>query len=30
MVFSSEVITLPQDELVEMLRHLFTQADLYK
>lgn len=30
MVFSSELIALPSDELVSMLRHLFKQADLYK
>lgn len=30
MVFSSEVISLPQEELKATLRNLFTQADLYK
>lgn len=30
MVFSSEVITLPHDELVETIQQLFQQADLYK
>lgn len=30
MVFSSEVIQLPQEELVETIRQLFHQADLYK
>lgn len=30
MVFSSEVIAMPQAELVELLRSLFTQAGLYK
>lgn len=30
MIFSSEVINLPSDELVETIRQLFEQADLYK
>jgi ribonuclease P protein component len=30
MVFSSEVISLPQEELQATLRNLFAQADLYK
>lgn len=30
MVFSSEVMTLPHDELLEAVRQLFSQADLYK
>jgi ribonuclease P protein component len=30
MIFSSEVITLPSEELTETIRQLFTQADLYK
>jgi ribonuclease P protein component len=30
LVFSSELIALPQEELVETMRDLFTQADLYK
>jgi ribonuclease P protein component len=30
MVFSSEVIHMPQPELVELLRSIFTQAGLYK
>jgi hypothetical protein len=30
MVFSSEVISLPADELKETLVQLFTQAGLYK
>lgn len=30
MIFSSEVIGMPNDELVELLRSLFTQAGLYK
>ena len=30
MVFSSEVLALPHDELVAVVRDLFTQADLYK
>jgi len=30
MVFSSELISLPQEELAETIRDLFTQADLYK
>lgn len=30
MVFSSEVLTLPYDELLALVRDLFTQADLYK
>lgn len=30
MLFSSELISLPHDELVELIRHLFTQAGLYK
>ncbi|HET8884004.1 MAG TPA: ribonuclease P protein component [Candidatus Saccharimonadales bacterium] len=30
MVFSSEVMHLPADELTETIRQLFTQANLYK
>jgi ribonuclease P protein component len=30
MVFSSELIALPHEETVQMIRDLFTQADLYK
>ena len=30
MVFSSEVITMPADELYDAVRQLFEQADLYK
>jgi len=30
MIFSSEVINLPSDELTETIRQLFEQADLYK
>lgn len=30
MIFSSEVIGLPSEELTEVIRQLFTQADLYK
>ncbi|HEU0266146.1 MAG TPA: ribonuclease P protein component [Candidatus Saccharimonadaceae bacterium] len=30
LVFSSEVLTLSSDELVAVVRDLFTQADLYK
>jgi ribonuclease P protein component len=30
MIFSSEVINLPSDELADTIRQLFTQADLYK
>lgn len=30
MIFSSEVIHLPHDELRETIRQLFTQANLYK
>ena len=30
MVFSSEVISLPADELKEVIEQLFTQAGLYK
>lgn len=30
MVFSSEVLTLPHEELIETVKQLFTQADLYK
>lgn len=30
MIFSSEVITMPHDELVATLRNLFEQAGLYK
>ena len=30
MVFSSEVETMPYTELIELIRQLFTQADLYK
>lgn len=30
MIFSSEVINLPSDELAETIRQLFEQADLYK
>jgi ribonuclease P protein component len=30
MVFSSEVLTLPADELRDTIRQLFAQADLYK
>ena len=30
MIFSSEVMTLPAEELHETIRQLFTQADLYK
>lgn len=30
MIFSSEVINLPTEELTETIRQLFTQADLYK
>jgi ribonuclease P protein component len=30
MIFSSEVINLPADELTETIRQLFMQADLYK
>lgn len=29
MVFSSEVLTMPHDELLELIRQLFQQADLY-
>lgn len=29
-VFSSEIITMPSGELVEAVRHLFDQANLYK
>ena len=30
MIFSSEVINLPSDELTETIRQLFEQAELYK
>jgi ribonuclease P protein component len=30
MIFSSEVMNLPAEELTETIRQLFTQADLYK
>ncbi len=30
MVFSSELLTLPSDEVEDMVRQLFTQAGLYK
>lgn len=30
MVFSSELISLPHEELVQLMQDLFTQADLYK
>jgi ribonuclease P protein component len=30
MVFSSEVLSLPAEELTETIKQLFTQADLYK
>jgi len=30
MVFSSEILSLPDGELVELVQQLFTQADLYK
>lgn len=30
MVFSSEVISLPNEELITLLKQLFTQANLYK
>ena len=30
LVFSSEVIVLPNDELVGLIQQLFTQAELYK
>ncbi len=30
MVFSSELISLPHDELVKLIQDLFTQTDLYK
>lgn len=30
MVFSSEVLSMPHDELNETLKQLFAQADLYK
>jgi ribonuclease P protein component len=30
MVFSSEVLALPNDELIETVRQLYGQADLYK
>ncbi len=29
LVFSSEILTLPSDELTEIVRQLFRQADLY-
>lgn len=30
LVFSSEVMTMPHDELVSMIRQLITSADIYK
>lgn len=30
MLFSSEIISMPHDDLVATVRHLFTQAGLYK
>lgn len=30
LVFSSEVMTMPQDELVKLVQELFTEARLYK
>ena len=30
MIFSSEVITMPHEDLVALIRNLFTQADIYK
>lgn len=30
MIFSSEVINLPDEELIDLIRQLFTQAGLYK
>jgi ribonuclease P protein component len=30
MVFSSEVISMPSEELTEMIKQLFEQAELYK
>lgn len=30
MIFSSEVIAMPHEELTNLIKQLFTQADLYK